>query len=532
MIIPRFPDLPPEYDIAGHRRKEGLVNPAIQVYGRRFYKNQTEIEYLVEFLLVFIARKWIDGIEHECGAGFPDNQALFDWPERVPLVYYPPARLILKLFTFLGSSQLESRHDCHKKHFKEILQQLKTRIEISSALSKEQVLTWIEQILVGFVGVAQNRAWCTHSFLPVSSGLIAGETVWESSRAKQQNALSWRMATQTGMFSFSKHVFLGRGGELLYLQLCNLFRRAGEPEIMQFEHDLGHTEGTARSFQAHLQAGLQKFLGSVPVLDTLAHWVEQADPETQPKEPTATTCGWCPVESWKETYLFAYEMANICDAMLDPLEKVEMLKLCCVLQVMRTLCAQASRHWESLSDDVRRWGGSTGFAWIVTAPEEQDRALKEAARRNVIRIQEMIHGVLRHSQLHIPDDYKYKNTDDQGQELFLKLGKKIGFIVPWKGPGARLVLTEALLRYFVLALVPPGNRMTLASFKACLFRHYGIGVNGEYVNNAIRWTYPNQMFELRSIAEDWLEEKLRATGFLIPLADAISLVHNPFGKGA
>lgn len=73
--------------------------------------------------------------------------------------------------------------------------------------------------------------------------------------------------------------------------------------------------------------------------------------------------------------------------------------------------------------------------------------------------------------------------------------------------------------------------MTLASLKTCLFRHYGIGVNGDYLNNAIRWTYPNQMFELRSIEEDWMEEKLRATGFLIPLADDISLVHNPFGRG-
>ena len=91
-------------------------------------------------------------------------------------------------------------------------------------------------------------------------------------------------------------------------------------------------------------------------------------------------------------------------------------------------------------------------------------------------------------------------------------------------------MTETLLRYFVLALLPPGTRMTLRSFKETLFRHYGIGVNGDHLNKAIHWTYPNQPIELRSIEDDWLEEHLRATGFLIPLSDAVSLVYNPFGK--
>lgn len=65
MLIPRFPNLPYDSDIAGHRRKQGVVNPAIQIYGRRLYKPQTEIEYLVEFLLVFISKKRLEGIKQE-----------------------------------------------------------------------------------------------------------------------------------------------------------------------------------------------------------------------------------------------------------------------------------------------------------------------------------------------------------------------------------------------------------------------------------------------------------------------------------
>ena len=34
-------------------------NPAIRLYGRRFYKDQTPIEYLAELLLVFASAKKI-----------------------------------------------------------------------------------------------------------------------------------------------------------------------------------------------------------------------------------------------------------------------------------------------------------------------------------------------------------------------------------------------------------------------------------------------------------------------------------------
>jgi hypothetical protein len=36
-------------------------NPAIRLYGRRFYKDQTPVEYLAEFLLVFASPKQQDG---------------------------------------------------------------------------------------------------------------------------------------------------------------------------------------------------------------------------------------------------------------------------------------------------------------------------------------------------------------------------------------------------------------------------------------------------------------------------------------
>ena len=53
-------------------------------------------------------------------------------------------------------------------------------------------------------------------------------------------------------------------------------------------------------------------------------------------------------------------------------------------------------------------------------------------------------------------DQILKEADDKyGYKLFRLLGKRLGMIVPYKGPGARFVMTDSLLRYFVLTLLEP-----------------------------------------------------------------------------
>ncbi len=43
---------------------------------------------------------------------------------------------------------------------------------------------------------------------------------------------------------------------------------------------------------------------------------------------------------WAEGYLFAVELARICRANIDPIERIELLTVGCALQVLRSLCAQ------------------------------------------------------------------------------------------------------------------------------------------------------------------------------------------------
>ena len=74
------------------------TNPAIRLYGRRFYKDQTPVEYLAEFLLVFVSAKQENGEGcYQFNLPSDDNKPCY-WPED---------RIALKLFSFFPSSKLK-----------------------------------------------------------------------------------------------------------------------------------------------------------------------------------------------------------------------------------------------------------------------------------------------------------------------------------------------------------------------------------------------------------------------------------------
>jgi hypothetical protein len=80
-----------------------------------------------------------------------------------------------------------------------------------------------------------------------------------------------------------------------------------------------------------------------PALDKIALLIDQIDGETARRtdgegdDERFTNCGWCPEDSWMEGYLFAVEFLRVCQAEIDPIEMIEMLKLCCGFQVLRSL---------------------------------------------------------------------------------------------------------------------------------------------------------------------------------------------------
>jgi hypothetical protein len=111
-------------------------------------------------------------------------EAIKKWVERGnvgPLFYAPKARLSLKLFAYLGSSRLETRHASHLDKYRELLATLEEKLN-SNEFDKTEILQSLENLFLGFFGAGLNRTWCTQTFLPITDETLGCEIMWEDMR--------------------------------------------------------------------------------------------------------------------------------------------------------------------------------------------------------------------------------------------------------------------------------------------------------------------------------------------------------------
>ncbi len=538
-------------DVGGEDR-----NPAVQLLGRRFFADQTVPELLVEFLLVVSSPKQIGETQVvPLDRALPGPQTLRAWPDEKPLEYAPKARLNLKLFAFLGASKLDTRHQTHCRHYRELIKDLQSpaKLAVSGTVDAEEVLRTLENLFLGLQGVGGDRTWCAQSFVPVGRNLVAGESIWRETRARTADLQSWDDARS--IFAHSQRLFLARGGELLYLQICNALRQA--PDDVQgwcawAGLDLSPHEANPEELHAALEDRIQYVLGAQcpKTVDRLAAFIDTGvDAETASRTdqeggpPRYVACGWCPVESWPEGFLFAVELLRLCQAAIDPMERLELMEVACAMQVLRSLCAQSARY----VDWPRARSGSAGplsFVWAMSDPEGRHTVAKQISRRCVNAVQRMIHQAVRHPgiQAVLAEQEKaeaargrqwrdpYREADGRyGHKLFLTVAKRIGLIVPKRGAGARFVLNDRLLRFLVLSVIRPGERVTYEVFKQLLLVHYGIAVDDPKIGDACEWSGTQRLTTLGGNSDAWLVEMLDAAGVLRRLSDSCSLVENPFG---
>jgi hypothetical protein len=244
------------------------------------------------------------------------------------------------------------------------------------------------------------------------------------------------------------------------------------------------------------------------------------------------SCGWCPEETWREGAVFAVELLRICQASIDPIERIELLEIACALQLLRSLCAQSARYGRNVCVQADA-AGPLQYIWALSDPDGQNTVTKQISRRNLNAIQRMIYEALRDPAVRKDQsDSDYKEADKRyGHKLFLTVAKRIGLVVPKRGAGARLVLNDRLLRCMVLGTIRPGARVTYESFKKLLMAHYGLAVDAGAIARSCIWTGTAKLSTLGKPTDSWLIEMLDASGMLIRLSDSFSLVVNPFGVG-
>ena len=515
-----------------------LKNPAIQVFGNRLFSDQTVSELLTELLLVVTSPK--RSVQGEPFSGPLPPESWFKAESAPPLEYAPKARLNLKLFAFLGASRLDSRHRTHRDHHGRLLEGLRASIDAAGSGDSDSVVRTMENLLLGFQGAGSGRTWCAQSFLPVSEAFIAGESIWNESAARREPPETWEQVRSNlnKYLTMNKHRFLGRGGELLYLQLCNALRQ--QPETISnwcAEAKIGLTndERDPKWLRDRLSSQLNALMAACPA--TLTKLAEFIDTGVETKTATATdgsddsprwvSSGWCNAESWREGYLFAVELHRLLTTSMDAVERIYLLELACAMQVIRTLATQAERSSTASNEAV-----VPQYRLAASAPDDKRPAVRRLAQSSVKRIEKSIFQALRGPEVELPTDEAaqskiLKQADKAyGGKFFLGLAKRIGLVVPKRGAGARFVITEQLLRLFVVTIVPPGRRVTFDTFKQQLEKQHGLVFDADGLDRASNWL-TGQGIYLPVDTDRWLREMLEAAGFLIHLSDSCALVHNP-----
>jgi len=532
MPIRRFP--------AGLSDQKEDNNPAILAFGRRFFSDQTSLEYLLEFLLVAMSPKRIGELEF-CSP-LPGFNIVSSWPKGEKLEYSPRYGLNLKLFSFFGASKIDARHKTHQDHLCRVLEdEFLSAVRSSITINKKSVIQSIENLLLGFQGVGSQRTWCAQSFIPISPGLITGESIWnESKGAKSSN---WDEAL--GHFNHNQHVFLARGGELLYLQICNALGRSKD-EISSWINHSGinncFTKAELDPEWVHekLSLGIENLMkGSPRGFTRLTDFIDKKiDPSTSMQtdlEPNKqfkySSCRWSAEPSWKEGYLFAIECLRICLSNLDLMNKLKLLEIACNMQILRSLLMQSCRLTGNPEEDVFPL-----YRLVISDPDGQNVLLKNLSKASVRKAKKVVYHGIRNPEIEKALsstenlDKLYRTADNKyGYKLLITISKRLGFIVPKRGSGMRFVLNEDLLRLLVITLVP-GERITLDRFLELAEKRFGFAISGHSLREAQCWIERSDLIEIPSDTIKWLVDMLEAAGYLVQLSDSCSLVCNPAYK--
>jgi hypothetical protein len=508
-------------------------NPAIRLFGNRFSTDQTSLELLGEFLLITTSVKEIEG--KELRSALPPLDDIHSWSNS-KLKYSPKIKLNLKLFAFLSSSRLDSRHLTHREHYTQLIQELKKRIKVDSN-DKTQVVKTLENLLLGFQGAGTSRTWCAQSFIPISRGLVAGEAIWNETKAKSHYAESWSYVVDNAKlyFSLNKHRFLARGGELLYLQICNAMKQnqeAIQAWNLDAKLEFSSEELEPEKLLNSLERGLAKFFSACPkFIDDLAEFIDdKLDPETAAKtdmheqQPRFVEAGWCNSATWQEGYLLAVEMNRILSSGLDVMDSVYYLETLFMLHTLRNLIMQSSR---CLSNGEAKW---PGYYMAINRSDEENGTLKRISHQSLKNIEKTIYMAIRsHMQDTdiVQDEKILKEADTRsGHKFFLKMAKQAGLVIPKRGAWARFVLTPQILRVLVTTIVPQQGRITYETFKQLIRARWGMVFDEAGFGECCEWLGVEKVY-LSSDTDAWLLEMLAESGLLMHLSDSCALVLHP-----
>lgn len=467
-------------------------NIGIKAFGSRLYADQTLYEYLIEFLLIFISKK--SESESEVMKFHDSNKLNFD--------YYTELKIGLKRFIFFENSKLDTKYDIDKIFYKNLKKKLESKIEKEDEddfFQDENIAEIFQEFFYGFSAVLKNRSWFAQSLLPLCPEIIfpesiAGKTKRESIKIDDTSLTLSKIEKE---FKLNEHDFLARGGEVYYLHI-----------ILGLKNN--------NILKEKLEYLLKEMMDNEKI-SRLARIIQNVSDEMiELKKEDAwykKSMKFIPYNYEKRGQESCKEIINLLSNGIDNFKKIELFSIGMMLQIFRMI------QERSIEVNLNK------AFWIVSLCD--DEVVKKFSIESYKEFENQIEEKLKE---YWEEDFKRLNDGKKHSiNLIRKLGKQIGFIVPPKGKNMRFTFSEEILKFLVLAIVKPREKMEFNTFLDKLYEKFGIVISPEHIGIVYKGidtkVEMQGYFEKNKLA---LQNFLKNIGFLRNLSDATSIVENPY----
>ncbi len=481
------------------------------LFGHRIKDSQTKYEYLIEFLQVAISPKALEYNNKQFSEMFPVDGENCDHR----MQYFPVSRIGLKRFIFFPKSKLDGKAEVDKKAYDECLKAIEQKMTGGNPAQYKNAIAVMQSLLNGFSAVNQNRSWFDQNMLPVCPEVILPEGM---------GIKSWRQKLDfqqcdpdiDSKFEFKKYTYMCRGGEIYYLHLLNAINE--KPEYKNI-----------------IEIRLWEMITSFPQFSCLCNFIQSTWEEFMAVSPDdkkvlSKDLGAIPESFSVRNKYTLEELDNFLNSKCHPFEKMEIFSNGLILQMLRMMYLAALTE-------------SNSNCWLIDVNckgyenLETKKAAINAFRRNEETISTYLYSGMKEMGAKLMDDPSdepklIKAAANDTYRLFRKLGKSLGIIIPNTGAGMRFTVSEDIIKFLVLSIIPPKHMITLDEFIELLYEHYGMVIApAQYKKEMVSGSL-NIVTDISFMEENkkGFAQKLKECGFLRDLSDATSIVENPYDK--
>lgn len=483
-------------------------NIANEIYGDRFHGDQTLYEYLIEFLLIFSAAKSDENNYSKGKMSFHNDTS--------KLKYYAENKIGLKRFIFYNSSKKDTSIKADKEAYDYMISAIKDRMDFNDSESEKRI-SYLQDLLRGYAVVLKKRSWCVQQTLPICPELIFSEAMPNQKKRNAAN-ISGESIEVDSSFDFTKRNFLARGGEVYYLHLLQALMsdESGKKEKLEFLLNDLLTQ------QSKNISSIARF-----VQDT---WVERLNLSEYEKKKLYQeyTMAWIPDTAYGNVGEYAVdELINYLSASIQQIKKIEILSEGMMFQILRMLHFAA---WNINKSAVH--------PWIMDMSNGESQDIKKLSSQSFRTVEDdfklAINEVARQKELFGEDQVKrVREAQKESLDIFRSKGKEIRCVVPVSGSFERFTLSENVLRFLVLSIIKPGEKMTLDSFMDKLYDHFKIVIGPKQYKKTLNSASDNGKITMGNILDKnvmYFQSFLNSIGCLKELSDATSIVVNLYGS--